>query len=79
MSRAVCDACKGWLYWHAGRGCRLADVSCPICGGKLRAFKAGRLLEELDERGFRIHELSPDEKLTLNLNTRKVEQPAAFV
>lgn len=37
MATAACENCRHLIHWRARRGNRLADHSCPTCGGKLRA------------------------------------------
>ena len=77
MANAVCDNCKGKLSWHAGRGARLADLRCPLCGGPLRAARHGTSGPEIDERGFRVHHPHPDEDLNWDLRKRAFEKAVA--
>ena len=37
MARAICTQCGTTVRWRATRGSRLADLSCPDCGGRLRS------------------------------------------
>lgn len=42
MARAVCKNCRRIHYWHAGRGIKLKNISCPKCGGELEAYRWGK-------------------------------------
>ena len=41
MAWAKCKSCGRDVHWRATRGARLADLSCPSCGGELQGPNAG--------------------------------------
>lgn len=41
MARAICTNCKKVYRWHATRGSKLTDNSCPYCGSPGTAYKEG--------------------------------------
>ena len=63
MAWAVCTQCGRAIKWYAGRGCRLRDLRCPVCGGVLKGCSMDRALEIHRSHGYQRHEvlnLRPD-------------------
>ena len=40
MATAICKNCGMLYHWHARKGRKLTDASCPECGGPGRMNKA---------------------------------------
>lgn len=52
MSWAICQKCGKKVHWRAGKGSRLADLSCDKCGGELRSESTGK---EGANKGKKFH------------------------
>ncbi len=53
MARAICTQCAKEVTWYAGRDCRLADLACPSCGGRLQSQTRGRQYGRCEHCGRR--------------------------
>lgn len=52
MAHATCTACGAMTLWSARRGARLADHTCPKCGGTLRGGTGAALATRGRTFGF---------------------------
>lgn len=50
MATADCTKCGQSFSWHAGRGCKLADIKSPCCGAPAKAHRSGSYSRGLNTR-----------------------------